>query len=99
MRARFRNVPAWVFAEGLGLARRADVAYGGAFYAFVRGARLRGRAGERDRRSSELGREVKRELEAEHEIVHPDEPELRDIYGVVFWQPEGGDAAGSSSGT
>ena len=28
-------------------------------------------------------------LEAEHEIVHPLEPELRDVYGVIFWQQEG----------
>ena len=45
VRARFRNVPAFVFAEGLG-SHGADVAYGGAFYAFVRAARS-GRAGER----------------------------------------------------
>ena len=37
----------------------------------------------------ELGREIKRELEAWHEIVHPLEPELRDVYGVIFWQEEG----------
>ncbi|MGZ8688017.1 MAG: proline racemase family protein, partial [Gaiellaceae bacterium] len=36
----------------------------------------------------ELGRAVKRELEAAHEIVHPLEPELRDVYGVIFWQEE-----------
>jgi proline racemase len=23
--------------------------------------------------------------------VHPLEPELRDVYGVIFWQPEAGD--------
>ena len=34
----------------------------------------------------ELGREIKRELEAWQDVVHPLEPELRDIYGVVFWQ-------------
>ena len=36
----------------------------------------------------ELGREVKRGLEAEREFVHPLEPELRDVYGVIFWQAE-----------
>src|SRR5206468_7427852 len=36
----------------------------------------------------ERGRRVKRELEAEREIVHPLEPELNGIYGVVFWQHE-----------
>jgi proline racemase len=39
----------------------------------------------------ELGREIKRDLESQHEIVHPDEPELRDVYGVIFWQEEPGE--------
>jgi proline racemase len=87
-------VPAWVFGEGLG-AWNVDVAYGGAFYAFVAADEV-GLAVEPANVPAfiELGRELKRALEAEHEIVHPDEPELRDIYGVVFWQPESGDASG-----
>src|SRR5690606_38107562 len=36
----------------------------------------------------ELGRRVKRSLEAKREWAHPLEPELRDIYGVIFWQEE-----------
>ncbi len=36
----------------------------------------------------ELGRAIKRDLES-HEIVHPLEPELRGVYGVIFWQDEG----------
>ena len=35
-----------------------------------------------------LGRAVKGDLEATQAIVHPDEPELRDVYGVIFWQEE-----------
>jgi proline racemase len=31
-------------------------------------------------RSAWLGREIKRDLEARHEIVHPDEPQLRDVH-------------------
>ena len=34
------------------------------------------------------GRELKRELERDHEFVHPLETELRDVYGVIFWQEE-----------
>jgi proline racemase len=84
---RFRNVPSFVVARGLqtaGLA--ADVAFGGAFYASVEApvpvepASLP--------RLVELGRAVKRELEEEREFVHPLEPELRDVYGVTFWQHE-----------
>jgi proline racemase len=84
---RFRNVPSYVVARGLETAGlTADVAFGGAFYASVQAPipveppslpRL-----------IELGRDVKRELEARQEFVHPLEPELRDIYGVIFWQPE-----------
>jgi proline racemase len=73
---RFRNVPAFVHSG--------NVSFGGAFYASVE---------ERVEpqelpRLIELGRRVKAELEAEREFVHPLEPELRDIYGVIFWQHE-----------
>jgi proline racemase len=30
-------------------------------------------------------------VEDRHGIVHPDEPELRDVYGVIFFADEGGD--------
>jgi proline racemase len=85
---RFRNVPAFVWAEGLDLgSRRVDVAFGGAFYASVEErvdpAELP--------RLIELGRELKREIEAWQDLVHPLEPELRDVYGVIFWQEEGED--------
>jgi proline racemase len=86
---RFRNVPAFVHAQGidLGDGTKVDVAFGGAFYASlpdrVDPAELP--------RLIERGREIKRELEADHEIAHPLEPELRDVYGVIFWQDEGED--------
>jgi len=82
---RFRNVPAYVEAEGLlaeGL--RADVAFGGAFYASVTSP-----LPVRPRNVPELielGRAVKAGLEARRPFVHPEEPELRDVYGVMFWE-------------
>jgi proline racemase len=84
---RFRNVPSFVWGEGIRAAgREVDIAFGGAFYASceerVEPAELP--------RLIALGRAIKRDLEAEYEIVHPVEPELRDVYGVVFWQDEGG---------
>jgi len=83
---RFRNVPSFVWAEGLQAAgRTVDVAFGGAFYA---SCEERVEARELPR-LIELGRGIKRDLEAMHEIVHPVEPELRDVYGVIFWQDEG----------
>jgi proline racemase len=33
-----------------------------------------------------LGRAVKHELEATRTFVHPEEPEFRDVYGVIFWE-------------
>jgi proline racemase len=82
---RFRNVPAYVEREGLlaeGL--RCDVAYGGAFYASVASP-----LPVEPRNAPELirlGRAVKGELEAERAFVHPEEPQLRDVYGVIFWE-------------
>ena len=82
---RFRNVPSFVWATGLRAAGvEVDVAFGGAFY-----ASCPERVEPRELpRLIELGRAVKRELEAAHDVVHPLEPELRDVYGVIFWQEE-----------
>ena len=85
---RFRNVPAFVHARGLEAAGRSvDVAFGGAFYASLE---ERVEPAELPRLIA-LGRQVKAELESAHEIVHPREAELRDVYGVIFWQEEGED--------
>jgi len=83
---RFRNVPAFVWAEGVEIADLSvDVAFGGAFYASVE---ERVEPTELPRLIA-LGRELKRELEAWQDVVHPLVPELRDVYGVIFWQDEG----------
>jgi proline racemase len=87
-RVAFTNVPAFVVAEGLIAAGLpADVAFGGAFYAVVPSPV----ALEPPHLPEliELGRRVKRELEGQREFVHPLEPELRDIYGVVLWDELG----------
>jgi proline racemase len=89
----FRNTPAWVEAAGLEAAGVvADVAYGGAFYASVDASAL-GLGVEPANVPAliQLGRDVKRELEAQREFVHPETPDIRDIYGVIFWQDEGED--------
>jgi proline racemase len=78
---RFRNVPAFVHSPG--------VAFGGAFYASVE-ERV---APDELTRLIGQGRRIKAEIEAKREVVHPVEPELRGIYGVVFWQEEGGGPA------
>jgi proline racemase len=84
-RVRFRNVPAYIEARGLEAAGLvADVAFGGAFYASVESPLPV--AKESLPRLVELGRSVKSELEVAHAFVHPLEPELRDIYGVIFFE-------------
>lgn len=85
---RFRNVPAFVWAERLEVRGHVvDVAFGGAFYATlperVEPAELP--------RLIALGRELKAAIEAEHDVVHQLEPELRGVYGVIFWQHEADD--------
>lgn len=83
---RFRNVPAYVEALGLGAAgRTVDVSFGGAFYA---SCEERVEPPELPR-LIELGREIKRDLEGARAFVHPLVPDLRDVYGVIFWQEEG----------
>jgi proline racemase len=85
----FRNVPSFVLADGLTVTvgRRTEVAvaYGGAFYAIV--------AADQFElplepafvpRFIELGREIKAAIESKRDIVHPLEPELAGIYGVMF---------------
>ena len=82
---RFRNVPSFVWREGIEAAGRVvDIAYGGAFYASLEERVAPGEL----QRLIELGRELKAAIEAAHDVVHPLEPELRDVYGVIFWQDE-----------
>jgi proline racemase len=94
-RVRFTNVPSFVHAEGLkiGTARgtvTADLAFGGAFYAFVEAASVGLEVTPSHVNDFiALGREIKAAVESEHEVVHPLEPEFRDVYGVIFWEETG----------
>jgi proline racemase len=61
------------------------VAFGGAFYAIVPGDRFELPIEPAFvPRFIELGREIKAAIEAERDIVHPLEPQLGGIYGVMF---------------
>jgi proline racemase len=91
-RVAFRNVPSFVVLEGACAGDvTADVAFGGAFYASVDAGSL-GLAVEPANVTAfiERGREIKRSLEGRQEIVHPVEPELRDVYGVIFYERQHG---------
>jgi proline racemase len=100
VRAVFRNVPAFVLAPEVALetsrgATTGAIAYGGAFYVFVEAASLGlGPEPEAVPELIRLGREIKRFVERSHDVVHPLEAELRDVYGVVYYRAEGRDEEG-----
>jgi len=92
---RFRNVPSFVQARDVvvetsrGLLRL-DVGFGGAFYGsldlqaiglHVEPAALPDLIA--------LQRELRPALEQAIDVLHPDEPDLRGIYGVIFWEAIG----------
>ncbi|MCU1381936.1 MAG: hypothetical protein JWL71_633 [Acidobacteria bacterium] len=89
----FLNVPSFVLHGGLLVtlaARtiRADVAFGGAFYAIVDseavGLPIDSAHLPELRRA---GMEIKHAIEAAHTIVHPLDPGLHGIYGTIFTGP------------
>jgi proline racemase len=95
----FRNVPAFCYAQGLGVETsagcvRVDIAFGGAFYALVDAAALGVDVRpENAALLTALGMEIKRAVERELEVVHPEEPELRGIYGTIVSAPPRSPAA------
>ena len=98
-RVSFVNVPSFILHAALPVSTgtreiRADVAFGGAFYAIVdaesAGLAVRpGQLGELRR----VGMTIKHAVEAAVQVVHPDEPELRGIYGTIFTGPPSSDDA------
>ena len=92
--ASFRNVTSFLYLSneavevpGLGLVRF-DVAYGGAFYAFVQAEQL-GLTLEANDYSKliDYGRRIKRAVTANFPIKHPFEAELSFLYGTIFVGP------------
>jgi trans-L-3-hydroxyproline dehydratase len=87
----FRNVPSFVLAldevvevPGLGPVRY-DLAFGGAFYAYVQAADLGLSCGPEDFRPLiEKGRAIKRAVMASRRIPHPFEEDLSFLYGTIF---------------
>jgi proline racemase len=98
-RVSFHNVPSFVLERdlevdvpGLGSVR-CDVAFGGAFYAYVDAAQL-GLPLTMDNyaRIVEAGRRIKRAVAEGYEIVHPDgDADLNFLYGVILVQMLGGE--------
>lgn len=95
----FRNVPSFVLHPALpvkanGRDLRADVAFGGAFYAIVdseaAGIPIRGeRLGDLKR----VGMEIKHAVEKLVRVQHPDEAGLHGIYGTIFTGPPSAEGA------
>jgi proline racemase len=94
----FTNVPSFVLHAGLAVrlgsrAVRADVAFGGAFYAIVDSETVGlpiAVAHLPDLRR--VGMEIKHAIEANHVIAHPAEPGLHGVYGTIFTAPAQGPA-------
>jgi trans-L-3-hydroxyproline dehydratase len=90
----FHNVPSFVLARsetiavpGLGRVRY-DIAFGGAFYAYVDAAEVGVRCIPEDFRPLiEKGMAIKRAIMADRPIPHPFEEDLSFLYGTIFVGP------------
>lgn len=87
----FRNVPSFVARSGATVRVehvgevRYDLAYGGAFYAYVDAADFDLRlAPEEVGRLLDLGRRIKQAVQRADPPHHPDDPELGFVYGTIF---------------
>ena len=99
----FHNVPSFVLVldetvevPGLGTVRY-DLAFGGAFYAYVQAEEVGLTCTPADFRSLiEMGMAIKRAVMAARPIPHPFEPDLSFLYGIIFIGPPlDGDSAHS----
>jgi trans-L-3-hydroxyproline dehydratase len=98
----FENVPSYVVSlddsvavPGVGDVRY-DLAFGGAFYAFVDAASVGlEMTAERVSDLIAIGRQIKRAVMASREIRHPREPDLSFLYGTIFTGPALGPGADS----
>ena len=99
---RFHNVPSFVLAldesvevPGLGPVRY-DIAFGGAFYAFVQAEEAGVSCTPQDfRQLIEKGLAIKRAVMADRPIPHPFEEDLSFLYGTIFIGPPLGAGAHS----
>jgi trans-L-3-hydroxyproline dehydratase len=98
----FRNVPSFVLARdevlevpGLGWVRY-DIAFGGAFYAYVQAADVGVTCTPQDfRLLIEKGMAIKRTIMASRQIPHPFEEDLGFLYGTILVGPPQGAGAHS----
>jgi trans-L-3-hydroxyproline dehydratase len=91
---RFLNVPSFLYHRDLRITTPSfgtlavDIAFGGAFYAYMDGAQVNLEVRPENYRALiQLGDEVKHAVEAILDVVHPLEAELRGIYGTIIDGP------------
>jgi proline racemase len=103
-KVRFENVPSFVLSlndiidiPGIGSIRY-DIAYGGAFYAFVKvdDVGLRTIPGD-TAKLIEKGMVIKRAIMASRSVTHPFEKDLSFLYGTIFVGPPKSNSAHSSN--
>ena len=90
----FRNVPSFLYlrdqqveVDGIGRVRF-DIAYGGAFYAFVSADEAGLKLVPEDlNRLIDYGRRIKRAVMSQFSITHPLEADLSFLYGTIFTGP------------
>ncbi len=93
-RVRFNNVPSFLYRRDLEVHTPSfggvtvDLAFGGAFYAYLSGAQVGLTVTpENYRPLILLGDEVKKAVSAEVKVQHPLEPELNQLYGTIIHGP------------
>lgn len=86
----FENVASFVYAKDVPIEREGrgflvDIAFGGAFYAIVQAKDLGVKVEiEQLPKLQEWGARIKEQIESRMQVVHPLEPELTGIYGVII---------------
>ncbi|MGE5701047.1 MAG: proline racemase family protein [Clostridia bacterium] len=86
----FENVPSFVYAQDVpielnGRSFTVDISFGGAFYAVVDAKELGVKVEiEQLPHLQKWGKAIKEQIEARMSVVHPLEPELHGIYGVII---------------
>ena len=91
---RFRNVPSFLVRQDVSVTTPSfgrvtvDVAFGGAFYAYLDGAQVGLTVTPQNLRAlTQLGDEVKKAVSASVDIRHPLVPELNALYGTIINGP------------
>lgn len=88
---RFVNMPSFIWKENVTVQTPSygpvtgDIAYGGAFYFYTDaepfGLTIREKDGDK---LKDFGMEIKNAVNAEYDIVHPEEPGIRGLYGTII---------------